>query len=316
VAPPSRRVRAGRDIERDSGEDRGMRLRWLVLVLLAACGSTPTETPDAAPPTDAADPAVVETRSLTIGPVTVPAGSENTICVVLDLGNEVPRMLRSIRTELTAGTHHVIVSRTTAPVTTEPYPCGAFAGGGDLFIAQQSEAHLSYPAGAGLPIAAHQSIHLEMHYLNAQPTDPLDIAGTVHLDLAEDVGELRPIELLFTGETALFIPAGGMADVTSFHALEPGDELFATTAHTHQWGRAASVELMASADATEGTVLHESTDWAERPIDEFEPITITAGQGLRLRCAYHNESDHDVSFGLGAEDEMCFLWAHLIQPRQ
>jgi hypothetical protein len=293
--------------------------RSLALVLfLVACGSAPTATPDAAPPgdpADAADPAVTETRSVTIGPVTAPPGTENTICVVLDLGNDAPRMLRSIRTELTPGTHHVIVSRSTEPVTPEPVPCGAFAGGGDvLFIAQQSEAQLSYPAGAGLPIAAHQAIHLEMHYLNAHPTDPLDIAGTVHLDLAEDSGALRPIELLFTGETALFIPAGGMTSVTSFHPLEPGVELFATTAHTHQWGRAASVELTTSVDATDATVLHESTDWAERPIDQFEPITITAGQGLRLRCAYHNESDHDVSFGLGAEDEMCFLWAHLIAP--
>lgn len=287
----------------------------ILLVALAACDAAPAATVDA-PPADAADPTVVETRSLTIGPVTVPAGGEDTICVVLALSNATPRMLRSIRTELTDGTHHVIVTRSASPPMPEPSACGAFAGGFGqvLFIAQQREAALRYPPGAGLAIVADQAIHLEMHYFNAHPTDPLEIAGTVHLDLAEDVGALRPVELLFTGETSLSIPAGGMTSVTSFHGLDPGVELFATTAHTHRWGLAASVELAASPEAADATVLHESTDWAERPIDQFDPITIREGEGLRLTCAYHNQSDQDVGFGLGAEDEMCFLWAHYVAP--
>jgi hypothetical protein len=291
--------------------------RAVLALLLVACGSPGgAEPPDAAPAPDAADPTVDETRSLTIGPVTVPAGGEDTICVVLDLGNEAPAMLRSIRTELTAGTHHVIVTRSTAAPSPTPVSCGAFAGGSPdsevLFIAQQSEASLAYPAGAGLPLTAHQSIHLEMHYFNAEASGSLDIAGTVHLDLAEDTGGLRPVELLFTGGLSLSIPAGEMTTATSFHPLEPGIELFATTAHTHQWGRLATVELATSADDPDATVLHTSTDWAERQVDSFDPITITAGQGLRLTCNYHNESGEDVGFGLGAEDEMCFLWAHLV----
>ncbi len=296
----------------------------LAAVVLASCGGAAAgpdaddDLFDAAPPADAPDPSVVETRSLTIGPVTVPPGGEDTICVVLDLGNDAARMVRAIRTELTPGTHHVIVTRSDAAPAPAPVSCGAFAGGSAdsevLFIAQQSASGLQYPAGAGLPVTAHQSIHLEMHYFNPHPTDALDIAGTVHLDLAEDVAGLRPVQLLFTGELSLFIPAGEMATVTSFHPLQPGVELFATTAHTHQWGRTATVELAAGEGDADATLLHESTDWAERPVDAFAPITIAAGQGLRLTCSYHNESDQDVGFGLGAEDEMCFLWAHYVAP--
>lgn len=130
------------------------------------------------------------------------------MCVVLDLGNDAPRMVRAIRSELTAGTHHVIVTRSDQPLSPSPISCGAFAGGSVdsevLFIAQQSQAALEYPAGAGLPLDAHQAIHLEMHYFNAHPTDTLAIAGTVHLDLAAAVADLRPVDLLFTGELSIF----------------------------------------------------------------------------------------------------------------
>lgn len=299
---------------------------WLALAALAAaCGgpdSAPgdpdatTVPPDAAAPAPDADHTVVETRSLTIGPITVPPGGEQTVCVVLDLGNATPRMIRSLRTELTAGTHHVIVTRSDEAVQPTPFSCGAFAGGGAdqdvLFIAQQSEGALAYPPGSGLRIAAHQSIHLEMHYMNAQPSGDLDIAGTVHLDLAADDDSLRPINLLFTGNLSLFLPAGEQVTVNSFHDLPDGVDLFALTPHTHQWGRRAALELATSSSDPDAVLLHESTDWAERPITVIDPITITAGQGLRLTCEYDNQSGADVSFGLGAEDEMCFLWAHYV----
>jgi len=283
-------------------------------VLLAACGGGGS---GAAP--DAADPSVVETRSLTIGPITVPAGGEATVCVVLDLGNQAARMLRTIETELTAGTHHVIITRSDLAPAPEPTPCGAFAGGGfgpenDLvFIAQQSGASLEYPAGGGLPLAAHQSIHLEMHYFNAQPDGDLDIAGTVHLGLAEDDGvSLRPVELLFTGDLTLSLPAGEEVVESATFDLPDGVVLFATAAHTHQWGRLATVELLDGADDPAPALLHSSEDWAERPLSLVDPIVIEPAHRMRLTCHFDNQSGADVGFGLGANDEMCFLWAHYV----
>ena len=296
-----------------------MRSSLLALILLAACGSDPGgDTPDGPPPADARtdappDLTVVETRSARIGPLAIPAGEEQTVCIVVDLGNEEPRMIRRVSSTLTEGTHHVIATKSVAAPTAAPEPCGPFAGGAVdsavLTIAQQSNASLSYPDGAGLPITAHQSIHLEMHYVNASD-QPMMIGGTVDLDLAADNADLRPVALLFTGNPSLNIPAGGMTTVTSFHSLEPGVQLFATTAHTHQWGTRATVELTGGT----GGLLHDSTNWAERPLDNFAPITIGAGQGLQLTCNFFNQSGQDVHFGLSANDEMCFVWAHLVNP--
>lgn len=290
---------------------------------LVACGSDPEpDDPDGAPPIDARvdappDPTVVETRTVRIGPLTIPAGEEQTVCIVVDLGNEVPRMIRRVSSTLTEGTHHVIATKSAAAPTAAPSPCGPFAGGSldsaVLTIAQQSNASLSYPDGAGLPITAHQSIHLEMHYVNASD-ELMMIGGTVDLDLAADNADLRPVALLFTGNASLNIPAGGTTSVTSFHSLDPGVQLFATTAHTHQWGTRATVELAEGSAGAAISLLHDSTNWAERPLDNFAPITIGAGQGLRLTCNFFNQSAQDVGFGLSANDEMCFVWAHLTNP--
>lgn len=293
----------------------GRHIIYSLLAGLAGCGSGggASEAPDAA------DPAVVETRSLTIGPITVPAGGEQTVCVSLDLGNEVPRMVRSVSTSLTEGTHHVIVTRVDGAVAPDPSPCGAFAGGGIgpnsdvLFIAQQPEAELVYPAGAGLPVAAHQTIHLEMHYFNAQAAGELAISGTVELALAPDDGvSLRPVELLFTGDLGLALPAGEQVTVSSAFDLPDGVALFGTTAHTHQWGRRATVELIDGDGDPVPELLHDSSNWAERPMAIFEPVVVGAGHKLRLTCDFDNQSGADVGFGLSANDEMCFLWAHYV----
>lgn len=294
--------------------------RWLIVVALAGCGGGDPEATadappvDAPPPLDAPDPTVIESRSVMIGPWTFPPGAEATVCVVADLGNDAPRMIRRVRSELTDGTHHVIATLTTEPPQPTPTPCGAFAGGapgaGVLTIAQQPHASLGYPAGSGLPIAAHQGVFLEMHYFNAS-AGPLAIGGTITLDLAA-AASLQPVTLVFAGNGAPHIPAHGTATTTSEHSLPVGARLFATTAHTHQWGRRATVELVRG----DGTItrLHDSDAWAERPLDQFAPITFTADDRLRLTCNYENLSDHDVSFGLSAEDEMCFLWAHHVAP--
>lgn len=223
---------------------------------------------DAPPAIDAGpeappDLTVVETRTVRIGPLTIAPGDEATVCTVVDLGNDVPRMVRAIRSTLTSGTHHVIVTRSTAAPTPAPTPCGPFAGGSVdsevLLIAQQSAATLTYPTGAGLPVAAHQSVHLEMHYVNA--TDAAQaIGGEIALDLAAADTGLAPVRLLFTGNANLNIPAHGTATVTSFHALAADTALFATTAHTHQWGTRATVELATGADDPAPRLLHDSTN--------------------------------------------------------
>ena len=257
----------------------------------------------------------VETRSITAGPFTVASGAERTQCVSFDVGNEGPMFVRAIRTHLTPGSHHMIVYRLDEPPDPTPRTCGSFSHGvaDSIFIAQREEAGIEYPAGTGLRIDAHQTIGLEMHYINYVSDEPIDISGTVELDLVPADGAIEDMHLLFDGDLSLSIPARSGHTTTSFHTIPSGARIFALTSHTHQLGVRATIHRGRS-ETDLGELLHESTSWAEPPLDTFDPmVVLDPGEGLVLTCEYYNPTDAEVGFGIGFDDEMCFLWAHIVE---
>jgi hypothetical protein len=202
----------------------------------------------------------------------------------------------------------------TAPDPT-PRPCGAFSHGvaASLFIAQQPEASLSYPAGSGLRFEANQVVTIEMHYLNYFSGSATDIGGSVDFDLVPVDPGVEEVELIFTGELSLDIPARSETTVRSFHSIPAGARVFALTSHTHQLGVLSTLHRGRGETDPDAVLLHESRSWADPPLDTFEPpLTFSAGEGLILECHYVNTTDRRVGFGTGFDDEMCFLWAHFV----
>ncbi|MFW5875444.1 MAG: hypothetical protein ACOCXM_01780 [Myxococcota bacterium] len=270
------------------------------LFLSLGCGES---APDGPP-----DP---ETRTLSATRPSVEPGVETTQCQVFDLGNEAPAMIRAIRTTLSAGSHHMIIDRTDEPVSTDPFPCGGIPGGADtLFIAQQAQSGVEYPDEAGLPIEAHQHIKVEIHYINFTG-EPIDIEGTIDFDLVPVDPSIDPVEILFTGKLQLDIKSHQTTTVDSFHTVPSGGRIFGLTSHMHHLGEWATIQRASGVDDPAATLLHESNDWAEPPLDTFDPpLTLDEGEGLWLTCHYDNDTDTDVGFGPGYYDEMCFLWVY------
>lgn len=306
----------------------------VLLLLASSCGGAPPVTTpgedastlrDAAvsdafaPPVDAARPDTgVPTTTTTagIGPFPVPRGLEQTLCVVVELDNAEPAMLRAIRTRLTPGSHHLIVSRATGEPLHGAEPCPAFASGvtNAIFIAQAAEAELVYPDDAGLPIAARQRIGIEMHMINYFSDTPIDIAGAVDFELAARDAPLREVRILFTGNLALNLPPGEETTVESDFAIPDGTEVFALTSHTHSLGTYASLRIVDS-PSDPGELVHESRSWADPPLDVFTPSRVFGPrQSLRLTCTYFNDTDATVGFGEAFDREMCFLWAYYLDP--
>ena len=252
--------------------------------------------------------------SLRVGPFVTDPGDEQTQCVVLDLGNEQAGVIRRVRTTLTEGSHHLIIS-TSNGEPHGPTPCGAFTHpDGALFIAEKQSAELTYPDGTGVEVQAHQSIALELHYINYFSDSPEEIWGDKEFDLAPPDAGLRSVQFLFTGEFSIFLPAHTKQVVEGEYPLTPGAELVALTSHTHALGTRATIDLKHSDGTSEA--IHESTDWDSPPFDTWDPgLPIRAGDRLHLRCEYENHTDRDVSFGTGFNDEMCFLWAHYLDPQ-
>ncbi|MEZ4441509.1 MAG: hypothetical protein R3B72_20590 [Polyangiaceae bacterium] len=252
---------------------------------------------------------IVGTHEVGISQSQVAPGVENTVCVILSMDNPAAAMIRSIRTHLSEGSHHLIITKIDGGVEQpNPEPCGAFAHGGDaLFIAEKPEMQLTYPDGAGMPVTANQLMGLEMHYIN-YTTGPIDITGSVEFDLADDDGTLKEVFLLFEGNLSLSIPPQSQQTFESTHSVPNDAKIFAVTSHTHQLGTYASIRKQGPGG---DQLLHESFDWADPPFDAFDPpMVFGAGDSLRLRCDFNNTTNQTVNFGTSFYDEMCFLWAH------
>lgn len=307
-------------------------LPMTLALVLAACGGDPTvepgtdagTTPDVdahTPETDAgpqdsgprpdAGPNA-DFATIDFGPHPLAVGAERTVCVILAAGNEVARQVRAIRTHLPVGSHHMILYRTSMPVRETPYPCFPFADGGEaIFIAETVEAELVYPADAALAFGPDQHVRLEIHQVNYTP-EPIDVTASVTFDFYPvDEPPHSPVQFLFTGDMSLTLPARETTTVHSWHAVPEGSRIFALTSHTHGLGTYAAIHRARSVTDFDEPPLHESTEWAEPPLDTFaKPLELSASEGLRLTCEYFNDRETTVRFGLDFEDEMCFLWAY------
>jgi hypothetical protein len=241
----------------------------------------------------------------------IPPGGERTVCQVVDLGNEEPALVRAIHADLSIGSHHMIIYRTDQELTDTPSPCGSVPGGADtLLIAQQSETALDFPEEAGLHVPAHQHIRIEIHYMNYTDAS-LDVTGNVHFDLAPADDTVAPVRILFTGDLFLALPARQETTIESFVSMQEDRRFFALTSHTHQLGTYASLKRATHIGDPNAELLHESHDWAEPPLDMFDPpLTFPGADGIWLTCEYDNYTDDLVTFGPGFDDEMCFLWAY------
>jgi hypothetical protein len=266
-------------------------------------------TADTAPPSDG--------YSVTLGPVTLAPGQESVVCVEKRVPSDHATDIVKIAADLTEGGHHLIFYKSNATEeSTTPTPCNSFRGvlGANgtvpLFIAQKSKTELNFPPGVAYTLPAGQMVRIEMHFLNATSRD-LPISGTVHLGEAKSGTIVDHSNLLFYGTLAINIPPMSTKTVGPMVRTFKGSKrnLFGLTGHQHHRGTGFLIEHGDQNGPM--TKLYENHDWAEPPLTIFDPaIPVLAGQAFRYTCTYDNPTNTTVTFGEGANQEMCFLWAY------
>ncbi|MET0595885.1 MAG: hypothetical protein ABW133_24510, partial [Polyangiaceae bacterium] len=153
-------------------------------------------------------------------------------------------------------------------------------------------------------------VRVELHFVNTT-TQPLPVTGTMHLTEAKEGTITEHANLMFYGNVGLILPPQAMATVgPTFHAIPAGRKIFGLTGHQHRLGTSFTIELSSSVTDT-GKELYKNMTWDDPPLTMFTPPLVpTAGQGLRFTCNYNNTTNGIVTFGEGADQEMCFLWAY------
>ncbi len=262
----------------------------------------------------------LSTLKTQVGPLTIGSGEEAVKCIIVDLGNPDPVLVRKFRTTLNEGSHHMIVYKTDLPPEPTPFACQSFGvqGGSAIFIAQQAESELVFPSDengtpVGLELGPHQSLTLEVHYINATAA-PLDVKGTVTMDVLPATANVVKSGLLFQGNLSIpTIPAFGEADTgMQFEQVPGGIRVFSLTTHQHKLGTRMQVWHATDANDT-STPVADSTSWSDPPLMMYDPPLVfpaDGSKGFAYDCHWKNPTDKAVSGGLSANDEMCFFWSY------
>lgn len=287
----------------------------LLCTLVAACGGGGVAEVDGNPGGQVFD--------LAWGPVDVQAYQEDTRCVTLDLGNDIPVHIGSIHNVLGSASHHMIVYRLSeGTVNTTPTPCTPFVDtldpskGSPLMITQRADELLAYPDGVAITLAPHQLIRLELHFINSTP-DPVTVTASSELTAIPDSQFQYEADLLFIGNPDIRLSSSPDVQTlgpTWFQvpATLDGTNVFAITGHEHRLGTGVQVEV-ASSSADPGTSVYDPDvfTWSEPPtVFHDPPFQIPDGGGFRFTCEWINDTGGNIHFGESAEDEMCFFWAY------
>jgi hypothetical protein len=291
-------------------------LAWALTAgcLIAAangCGGSKSS----APPSGSLQPNV---GTASIGPLTIDAGGEETVCIVKRLDNTEDIMATSFVADLAPGSHHLIVYKSTdTEENLTPFACSPFVGLIDqtaepLMLVNKLHLQYDFPPNVGMMLPAGQMLRIEAHYIN---TTAAQITGqgniTVHgIPTAQATG-YQNADFGFWGTTRINIPAKS-AYTTPVHYQGglAGSKIFGLTTHQHQLGTRVQVwqtSGLQTAPADSALVMDEQ-DWSNPALKAFDPpLSFDGTDGFSYQCSWQNSTDQTVSFGESALDEMCFV---------
>jgi hypothetical protein len=263
-----------------------------------------------------------ERYTLNWGPVSVPAGRENTQCIIARLGNPEQVRIGQIINDLGTASHHMIVYRTADTVEQlAPFDCDPFvdtldpSSGSPLTVSQSAEETITLPEGVAYTLEPNQMIRLELHYVNTTGATAEVEASSTFVSIAPETFQFEA-DFLFIGNPDIDIPPRTSWTLGPSFFPIPADlagvSFFSITGHTHRYGTNVYVETTDSESGT-GTPVYDVPGWLWDEPDTIyhDPaFTVSRGGGFRFTCEYDNTSDSRVGLGESANDEMCFFWAY------
>lgn len=297
-----------------------LRLAGSVVPLAAGVSCAPGDT--------SGDSALTATFVASSGPWGIEPGSEKTECIVFRLDNPEGAFVRRFSAKLKDGSHHMTLYKSFSEVERrDPFPCIPFdsvpRGDRPIFISQQRETGLTFPSDEdgtpiGYRIEPRQMVRLEMHYVNAS-SEPLQVESDILIEALPLSARVVEADIAFWGTLDIQIPPNSTytTPVKFKEALE-GSRSFALTTHQHHLGTRMRVWHADDASDTEGPPVADSDDWANPPLEIFDPPLVFGDQGKRglaYQCAWANPTPRAVTFGESVDDEMCLLWHYYYPSR-
>jgi hypothetical protein len=239
-------------------------------------------------------------------------GDEVFRCFHSTLANDSELDVGHWESQMSAGSHHFILytadTDATPNSTLSPNGCGTggVASSTWLYTAGSPHWHLPYPQGVAVPLAAHQKIVFDMHYINTG-TEPVHAHVTLNIEKVKSA-EFQRAAPLVSFNSQIAIPPNGMQTVGGDCTPPSGVSFVLMGTHTHRRGIDASITRKLAGGQLGEELVH-TTNW-DAPAAVLwlnEPyLTFAPGEKIHYSCTYQNDRSQVTTVGSSAaNNEMC-----------
>lgn len=163
---------------------------------------------------------------------------------------------------------------------------------------------IRFPKGIGVRLLPSQVLLLNSHYVNVSD-EPVELDVAVNFRKARRGSVTRHAKSFQLGTLDIAVPPGERANATAEWPVPFPMELVWASSHSHKHTESVDV------DAVVGGVVRplvRTTSYAEPDFTYYRPpeLRLVPDDSIRWTCRYRNATDAPVTFGITADDEMCF----------
>jgi hypothetical protein len=216
---------------------------------------------------------------------------------------------------LTLSSHHfaMFLADATAPNLPIDGPkddVGCVGTGGALvspilaFVQRVGGDVIEFPKGVGVTLSPTQVLLFNSHYVNVSDA-PVEVDVAVNFRKARRGTVKKHAKSFQLGTFRIDVPPGQRGSVTSEWTVPFPMSLVWASSHSHKHTESVDVDAIVGGAAQP---LVRTTWYAEPDFEYFTPpdLRLVPGDVIRWTCRYRNDTEKPVTFGVTAEDEMCF----------
>ncbi len=163
---------------------------------------------------------------------------------------------------------------------------------------------IKFPRGVGVTLTPNQVLLFNSHYVNVSDA-PVEVDVAVNFRKARRGSVKKHAKSFQLGTFSIEVPPGERGSVTSEWAVPFPMSLVWASSHSHKHTESVDVDAIVGGTAQ---ALVRTTSYAEPDFSYFTPpdLRLVPGDVIRWTCRYRNATETPVTFGVTAEDEMCF----------
>jgi hypothetical protein len=247
--------------------------------------------------------------TLTMGPFTVPGGSEVFKCQTFANpfgGKDVD--VKEYEEHMTQGSHHMFVffASGASDGAVGDCPNGGLQYGPYPFSAQTPDSTLTYPPTVGSHIPGSMGFMLNAHFLNAQATAlQATLKVTFHLAVPGAVTQYAGV--VFMNNLGITVPPG-QSTATKTVTMPQDMKVILSASHMHQ----QATNFVATSGSQ---TLYTTPSWSNPvPATYDPPLDLPSGSPVTWSCTYDNNTNQTLTFGESALTNVMCIYTMQFYP--